>query len=336
METPVHLRPSPFGALAGALLALLLVPAARGGEAVTVGEAAVLTIHGPDEVLRDYCVEKDGVLWLMLPGGARFELIVSTDDPAIVNKGDGRFHPFEPSQVRVALASLRAPLAAVQAEVFLLPYPRRSGLESAAAPGMILLSPGVRELSPEHQHAEFVHELGHVVHYTRMPDAAAWTGYRELRGITDAAVYHASAPHADRPQEIFAEDFRALIGGTLANYSGTIENPDLAPPATVAGLDDYMRAIADASHPSMPEPIAAYPNPARAAVTFVLRGGTREPLDVYDLTGRRIAILSPAAAGSAVAWTWDGRDQGGTPAGAGVYFARTRTGTATMRVTRIR
>src|SRR5262249_62035489 len=98
-------------------------------------------------------------------------------------------------------------------DALLLPSPRRTRLESAAVDGPVLLSPGVRPLSPQQQHAEFVDELGHVVQRAWMPDSNAgdWGAYRALRGITDASVYSATAIHADRPHEIFAEDFRALF-----------------------------------------------------------------------------------------------------------------------------
>ena len=343
---PMFRNALPIGAPA-ALVALVALVVALGGavpasgsDQVTVGEAAVLTIHGPEETLRDFCVTQDGRLWLALPDGSRQELITSTDDAAILNKGDGSFHPFEETQVRAALAALRAPLAHLRAEVFLLPFPRRSCLTSSAAPGLMLLSPGVLALTPEHQHAEFVHELGHVVHFSRMPETeAGWARYRELRGITDDAIYSADAPHANRPHEIFAEDFRALIGGSLATYSGTIENAALAAPTSVSGLDDYMRTVATASGSLVGIQVSCYPNPSREAVTFVLpavSGGAAEALEVYDLSGRRVAALSPTVAAGAVTWRWDGRDGQGAPAGAGVYFARTRTGTATLRVTRVR
>lgn len=327
-------RRTALGALLSTPVTVLFAASALGSEPSVAG----LTIHGPEETLRDFCVAEDGALWLVLPGGARHELVTSVTDPAIINRGDGSFHPFEEFEVGAAMAALRAPIAPVRAEVFLLPYPRRAGLESAAGPGLVLLSPGVRPLSREQQHAEFVHELGHLVHYARMPDVAVaeWARYRELRGITDEAVYSASASHANRPHEIFAEDFRALIGGALANYSGTIENATLAPPATVGGLPDFMRSIAGASAPSATIPLVCYPNPSRESVSFVRSGGGSESLEVYDLRGRRVATLAPATSGSLVSWHWDGRDAQGAPVGAGVFFARPRAGGAALRVTRVR
>src|SRR5258707_5060384 len=131
--------------------------------------------------------------------------------------GDGAFQAFDPAEVNAAMADVRFPLREVSAEVFILPYPRRASLESAAGPGLILLSPGVRMLSREHQHSEFVHELGHVVQYALLPDAdgSGWAQYARMRGL-EPGVNSASAPHANRPHEIWAEDFRALFGGAAA------------------------------------------------------------------------------------------------------------------------
>src|SRR5205807_7522967 len=133
---------------------------------------------------------------------------------AITNPGDGDFHSFDAAEVRAAMTLVRFPLRGISAEVFILPYPRRQSLESAAGPGLILLSPGVRPLSREHQHSELVHELGHVVQYSFLPDAHAedWSEYASMRGL-DPTVNNATSPHASRPHEIWAEDFRALFGG---------------------------------------------------------------------------------------------------------------------------
>jgi hypothetical protein len=338
MEPVAFLRRSALGLLGTALGAALLVAAAHGSELPASGDASGLTLHGPEETLRDYCVTQDGRLWLVLPGGARYELVTSTTDQAISNAGDGSFHPFEESQVRAALAAVRYPTDGLCADVFLLPYPRRDGLESAAGPQLILLAPGVRPLTPEHQHAEFIHELGHVVQYARMPDADtdAWMRYRTMRGIGDVSVYNASAAHADRPHEIFAEDFRALFGGSLATYSGSIENATLAPPATVAGLVDFMRDLSGGSGAMVAGTLSCFPNPSAQAVSFARAGDHATPLDLYDLAGRRVATLRPVATAGVTTWRWDGRDLTGVPVGAGVFFARARDGHRTLRVTRLR
>ncbi len=338
MEPVAFLRRTALGLLGTAIGTALLVVAAHGSELPACGDASGFNIHGPQETLRDYCVAEEGRLWLVLPGGARYELVTSTSDPAIANAGDGDFLPFDETQVRAALAVASYPMTGVSADVFLLPYPRRLGLDSAAGPRLILLSPGVRPLTVEHQHAEFIHELGHVVQYARMPDAAAdaWTRYRELRGIADASVYHASAPHADRPHEIFAEDFRALFGGALANYSGSIENATLAAPSNITGLSDFIRDLAGAPDPRAGRALACFPNPSSEAVSFARGGAAAAALDLYDLAGRRVATLQPVAVAGAVTWRWDGRDLTGARADAGVFFARTRDGNGALRLTRVR
>ncbi|HKQ57245.1 MAG TPA: FlgD immunoglobulin-like domain containing protein [Candidatus Eisenbacteria bacterium] len=333
------MKPAPvlFGM---ALLALACASGTPVRDAMAEDAAFVsgLVIHGAEETLRDFCVQEDGALWLVLPDGARHELVTSTKDPVIANPGDGSFHAFDEREVRAALAALRHPLGTVRAEVFLLPYPRRAGLESAAAPQLILLSPGTRPLSVEHQHAEFVHELGHVVQYARMPESeiGQWEHYRELRGITDASVYNASAAHAYRPREIFAEDFRALFGGARANYSGTVENAALAPPATVAGLEDFMRSVAAEEGVVIEMALHCFPNPSSGTVIFARPGSTAAALDVFDASGRRVATMSPSTTTGSVTWRWDGRDLQGHSVGAGMFFARTRTGGPSLRVSRVR
>ncbi|MBI1798371.1 MAG: hypothetical protein HYR73_01655 [Candidatus Eisenbacteria bacterium] len=314
------LRRAPIG-LGRALLALGVLPAtARANELPASAVSSGFVIHDAAETLRDFCfVDGDGVTWFQIPGGMRWELVTSPADPAIANPGDGAFHPFDGSEVRAALAEVNYPLARVGAEIFLLPYPRRAGLESAAGAGIILLSPGMVPLSGEHQHAEFIHELGHVVQYALMPDSdeSAWRSYRGLRGIADETVYFSSAPHADRPHEIFAEDFRATFGDPLANYSGSIENSALAPPAEVSGLADFMRGLAGSAIT-----LAAAPNPTRGATQFSRTGATREPLELFDLSGRRVAVVAPTSFAAGTAWHWNGRDAAGRRVGPGVLFAR--------------
>jgi hypothetical protein len=292
------------------------------GPPVSIARADGFVIHDAVETLRGFCAtDSSGVLWFRLPGGASWELVTSATDPAIANPGDGSFHPFAPAEVRAALDGIGYPLRGAGAVIFLLPYPRRVALQSAAGPGLILLAPGVQPLSAEHQHAELTHEMGHVVQYALMPDAddAAWEGYRRLRGIADVTVYNAAAPHADRPHEIFAEDFRATFGDPLARYSGTIENPALALPASVPGLERFMLGLAG---PAVS--LAITPNPTHGATRFMRVGNTAAPLELFDLNGRRIAALTPVAVPGGTQWCWDGRDARGRRASPGVFFARER------------
>lgn len=310
---------------AGVLLLLPLLAMANELGAGAPGGRSGIVFHDAAETLASFCSnDAEGRLWLRLPGGQRFELVTTTSDPVIVNPGDGAFHTFSISEVQSALAGIRYPLDGVTADVFILPYPRRSGLESAAGPHLILLSPGVRPLSREHQHAELAHELGHVVQYARMADTdvAAWERYRRLRGIVDETQYHASSTHADRPHEIFAEDFRALFADALANYSGTIENSTLEPPSEVAGLPEFMRDLAGA--PALAVRLSAIPNPTRGALTFSRAGSSGAPIDLFDAAGRRLSTLAPLATAGGARWSWDGRDATGSPVAPGVVFARER------------
>lgn len=294
-----------------------------------------VVIHSADETLQNYCRWEGAQLMFQIPGGSSWELITTTTDPSIVNKGDGAFHPFDVAQIRSALDAIRYPLARVSAEVFVLPYPRRNGLDSAAGPGLILLSPGVRVITPEQQHSEFTHELGHVVQYTLIPDAdsAGWNRYRRMRGI-DAAAFAGSAAHSDRPHEIFAEDFRVLFGGALANYSGTIENASLIYPTMVSGLQDFMVELASA--PVAMTPLHVVGASYRGAVQFARTGMGAATLEIYDVTGRHLTTLLPVASASGATWSWDGRDESGRGVKGEVVFARARDGRGGVaRITRL-
>lgn len=300
------------------------------GTAATRG----FVIHDAAETLERYCHWDDGRLWFELPSGARWELITSTSDPAITNPGDGRFHPYDAHEVRSALAATRFPLSGVAAEVFILPFPRRHGLESAAGPGLILLAPGVRPLSAAHQHAEFTHELGHVVQYVRLPDSdlEGWKRYAALRGL-EAESHTSDSPHADRPHEIFAEDFRALFGGALATGEGTIENAELVHPSGVAGLEAFFLSLA-ADPGAMAAGLSAAPI-ARGTATYSRPGVAMAMLDVYDIGGRRLISLAPVMQTGSVSWSWNGRDAAGR-AVRGVTFARARDGAGgAAKVTRL-
>ena len=311
-----------------ACAALAFAP--RGAAASELRSAAAhvagIVVHDATETLRDYCRSEDGRLWLELPGGARWELVTSTTDPIIANPGDGAFHRFDAAEVQAALDELSFPIGGISAQVFILPFPRRESLESAAGPGLILLSPGVRALSREHQHSEFVHELGHVVQYSRLPDSDqdGWERYMNLRGLS-SSLNTASAPHADRPHEIWAEDFRALFGGALANANGTIENATITHPAQVAGLSEFMRSVADASPALGSGSLLAAPV-ASGAVTFSRFGSEAAVLDVFDAAGRRLASVLPAVGGASVAWNWNGEDRSGRRLRGEVVYARVRDG----------
>ena len=77
VELLPFLRQSLLGLL-GSGLGLALMAAIGRSDEVAAGAsgAAGLVIHGPAETLRHFCHQENGALWLVLPGGARFELLI--------------------------------------------------------------------------------------------------------------------------------------------------------------------------------------------------------------------------------------------------------------------
>jgi hypothetical protein len=79
-----------------------------------------------------------------------------------------------------------------------------------------------------------------------------------------------------------------------------------------------------------------FPNPSSGTVIFARPGSTASALDVFDASGRRVATMNPSTTAGSVTWRWDGRDLQGHAVGAGMFFARTRTGGPSLRVSRVR
>lgn len=295
--------------------------------------SAGVRIIGPDEVLKRYCRAEGDQLRLVVPGVAPQELVTRVDDPIVVNKGDGSFHPLDPNVVTQALAGLTFPVDQVDAVVYVLPYPRRAGLESGAAPGAILLSPGVRPVPDLTVHAIVAHEFGHVVQYQLATGgSAAWSAYLLLRGLPAAGRDTDALAHADRPREIFAEDFRELCGSPLARTNGTTENALMTPPESVEGLAAFLVDLPERARrtASAERRVAVFPNPFRSATTvhFTPRAGaapsTAAParqIRVYDVRGRVVRQESvPALGDGSATWRWDGSDDHGARLAPGAYF----------------
>ncbi len=286
---------------------------------------ASVTIRTAQDVLDHHTSWDGGRLFVTGPDGSRWELVTDIDDPVILNKGAGEFFPLDPAQVQAVLGALTYPLEGIQVDIFILPFPRRALLPSSAENHVIYLSPGVMPIASSKVHSLLAHEMGHVVHRAYLPDhdEDAWEAYRTLRGIEDTSIYHEGAAHRDRPHEIFAEDFRVLFGGTLANYSGTIENRDLLSPAGVPGLETFMRSLAEPSLVGPVRKLRLYPNPTRADVNLALSGEPGFPegglvvLSVFDVQGRLVARK-----GLAGNYRWDGRLESGASAPPGLYFLR--------------
>ena len=308
-------------AASAALWVLGSVPPARAG----------LVVLGTDEVTKAAIDERGGSLFLTW-GEREWELLTSTDSPHIANPGDGSFHAFDARLVQQVIDELPRRARNLDGAVLVLPFPRRGELKSTHENGAVFLSPGVRPWHDAHVHATVAHEIGHVVQHRLAPEgSAAWSRYLELRGLGHER-FHRDAAHRDRPREIFAEDFRLLLGGARARAAGAHENPDLpideVSPALVEWFSELMHlpVIAEA-HVAV-----VAPNPARASANsdVVVRfagnavSAEHSHADVFDVRGRRVATLATRVSGSAVEVRWEPRDAAGRTLPTGVYFVRLR------------
>ena len=290
-----------------------------------------LQIISDASISERYLEERSGLVYFRFEH-REWEMITDPHDPALSTLGDGAFHPMSAAQVEDALSMVSPFAGALSGRVLILPYPRRDYLKSSCEGDLILLSPGIQEVVPEHVHATTIHEIGHLFQRTYAPEgSAAWETYLDLRGLRDAR-YSETSVHRDRPREIFAEDFRFLFGSALATASGTIENPDLPLPSQVRGLREWMGELSG-SLSSLRESALlneAFPNPARRGqpteITFSSSSLAPQASDgssrawVVDVSGRRVREL--ASSGSPSRFLWDGKTDASAEVSSGVYFVR--------------
>jgi FlgD Ig-like domain len=268
-----------------------------------------------------------------LPDGRMVPVITDISDPSIYNKGDGRFHPFTPGLVDHVLGSIRHSHMPLDVKLYLLPYPRRGVLTSSTTGNEIFLSPHVLDIEPTVASYVIAHELGHVFHNRFMPSGSSrWREYRGLRGIGDEATYNDLASHAFRPREIFAEDFRVLFGGSEAYFGGHVENPGIAEPGTIAGLEDFYLRVAQGGESRQRIAATNSPNPfnpeteIRVALSPDAYGSdARVSVRVYSVTGALVRELYDGVAAGDFAVRWDGRDSRGAQVASGTYYAQIRT-----------
>ncbi len=295
---------------------------------LTLPGAPQIRLWTPEQVLSQFSsVAPDGARLFHQPDGVAVRLVETTDDERIVNPGDGEFHSMDVAEVERALAAVpQTLLRDLNADIFILPYPRADRLSSSAGRNAVYLSPGVREYSVEQVHYVVTHEVGHLFHREYLPfeDESAWDPYRDLRGMQDTERFHFGAAHADRPQEVFAEDFRVLFGGDLARGDGSIENRTLERPENVIGLREFFLGfVEDSAQPVAASTWSLYPRPGRSLDGLTLRASEQtviRRLDLYDVRGRRLG--SPDALGRGPAeWTvrWN------EPTAAGAYWVRVET-----------
>lgn len=131
---------------------------------------------------------------------------------------------------------------------------------------------------------------------------------------------------------------RALGAGWVYVTQDTMVNPYDETPAywnaLVAAVETTF--VADVTPPAdAPRAVLrAWPVPSRGEVWFEFGAGERaRAVEVFDASGRRVARLD--ASGSRRA-RWDGRDEHGVPARAGVYHARIAGTRTTVKATLLR
>jgi len=303
------------------LVLLAITPAAA---------TAGVIVHTSEEILADWTTESGGRLFFQDADSQAWEFVTDIEDPVIANKGQGRFFPADEAEVRRAVEAITFSLRNCDIEIFLLPYPRRGLLKSSAGFQAIYISPGVAAYATTQLHSLISHEIGHLVHNRYMDTAGEWHQYRALRGIQDEAIYFAAAMHRDRPHEIFAEDFRYLFGGELANYSHSIENQSLALPDAVPGLRNFFLSLLGGG-PSVGNDLplrgrlSIFPNPTFSGVSVSFAQnpslGSAVDLRVYDVRGRLVAEQLQA---DSATLRWEGNDRFGSQAPAGIYFVQVR------------
>lgn len=121
----------------------------------------------------------------------------------------------------------------------------------------------------------------------------------------------------------FTANWDQAAQANVGLWSSLVSTPDTPPPAPLATLS-----------PARPNPF----NP-HTVIPFSIAGPTQVELAIFDLAGRRVATLvdgmRPAGRGEA---TWNGDDDQGHAAAAGVYVARLRTAAVatTMRLVLVR
>jgi hypothetical protein len=312
-------------------VALLGSPAAARPLELRLPNGIRATVHSSEDILVGMTERRAGRMWLLVQPGLDYELVTDVADPAIANRGDGRFHPMPLQAVVDALGAVGLEDAGLEIQVYVLPFPRREVLDSSARDGMILLSPGVLPVNEYAVHFTVTHEVGHVYQYRWLPDEdeQGWQRYSSLRSIEDEAIYHAGGDHKDRPHEIFAEDFRFLFGGQAANYSGGIENAALPLPGEVDGLADFLRGLTGQSR-TVGAPaarLAGNPDPFDPGTEFRVRLETpatdRARRSVFDARGPVVrAVYEGAPALRPLHLQWDGRAADGVRIASGFSVTR--------------
>ncbi len=148
----------------------------------------------------------------------------------------------------LALKEVRFPLeAAGEYKLYFLAHKLKDQFSTLAlsfGDGSVVVFGNYGSLPQEKLHRLAVHELGHQIDFRLMTDAK-WQEYRELRGIEDQNVYNDYTDvYQNRPQEIFAEDFRLIFGGEKARLTEHL-NSDLKSPSEMPELKEFFLSLTE-------------------------------------------------------------------------------------------
>jgi len=321
-----------LAAFALVLLTASAVVAEDGVEELVFAGGSRATILSAEFILENYVSRSGAEAVLELPGMPPVELVIPLSQGGLGT--EDRYYPHSGDAVREALESLDYPRPVEEIEILILPYPRANMPVSSALGRRIFLSPAPAPTPFQVSAFTCTHELGHLFQYSNMPDSNTdlWSEYRRLRGITDTSIYNENAAHADRPHEIFAEDFRALFGGEAATYSGTIENRNLPHPGDVEELEDFFLALGRMPGAEPQFRASCFPNPfnPRTAIRVDADAsmiGQAVLVQVFDARGRRVRdIFSGPLYSHSLSFDFQGLDDGGRRLPSGVYFTSVRIG----------
>ena len=161
-------------------------------------------------------------------------------------------------------------------------------------------------------------------------------GKKKRSNDDDAAVYEMAYSHwrdgdfrdvlsrKNRPfKDNWAAGWTTLSHGDLYKLGGASKNAEAE--ADLAQEAD----LATSGVPTEFKLDSNYPNPFNPSttITYHLPQATRVTLDVYNVTGQRVAQLVAQEQGAGVHQAvWDGRDASGTPVASGVYLYRIEAG----------
>lgn len=317
-----------------------------------LGNGINAEIYSPDYIRESMIEEINGIPILLIGDQYRYELIPGVDDPAILNKGDGRFHPVKREDILRSLKDidLNGIPMEMDVEIYILPWPRRFYLRSTAIENRIFLSPGVYHISSESTAFTVTHEFGHCFanRYLQGDQEERWKNYLEVRGLAGDYRFSSNSVHRNRPAELFAEDFRYLFGGAESNYSGTIENPQLPPPDQVPGLEEFFVSLVGEQivlgEQQLPDgnrvikELSNYPNPFNPSTSIKTIFDGNEScrtvdIKIYSADGSLVKnLFNGNVYGDELTVEWNGRDSKGRVVNSGVYFCRVSCkGTAELR-----